>query len=83
MQIMIPVEGGKYELLATWQLYGEVAKTAVGFFYKSGWAFVSGYWVSAMIQSFVPKSRLTPYMGKANLTSVSLATLRIRNNVVL
>jgi hypothetical protein len=28
-----------------------------------------------MIQSFVPKSRLTPYMGKANLTSVSLATL--------
>lgn len=58
-----------------WQLYGEAAKTAFGFFWKSGWAFVLGYWVSAMIQAFVPKGRLTPYMGKANLTSISLATL--------
>jgi len=57
-----------------WQLYGEAAKTAVGFFWKSGWAFVLGYWVSAMIQAFVPKGRLTPYMGKANLMSISLAT---------
>jgi len=61
--------------LSYWQLYGEAAKTAFGFFWKSGWAFVLGYWVSAMIQAFVPKARLTPYMGKANLTSVSLATL--------
>ena len=61
--------------MSFWQLYGEAAKTAFGFFWKSGWAFVLGYWVSAMIQAFVPKSRLTPYMGKANLTSVSLATL--------
>lgn len=58
-----------------WQLYGEAAKTSFGFFWKSGWAFILGYWVSAMIQAFVPKGRLTPYMGKANLTSVSLATL--------
>ena len=58
-----------------WQLYGESAKTAVGFFWKAGWAFVLGYWVSAMIQAFVPKARLTPYMGKADLKSVSLATL--------
>ena len=61
--------------MSFWQLYGEAAKTAFGFFWKSGWAFVLGYWVSAMIQAFVPKGRLTPYMGKANLTSISLATL--------
>lgn len=61
--------------MSFWQLYGEATKTAFGFFWKSGWAFVLGYWVSAMIQAFVPKGRLTPYMGKANLTSVSLATL--------
>jgi len=28
-----------------------------------------------MIQAFVPKGRLTPYMGKAGLKSVSLATV--------
>jgi len=60
--------------MSFWELYGDAAKTALGFFWKSGWAFVLGYWVSAMIQAFVPKGRLTPYMGKANLTSVSLAT---------
>jgi hypothetical protein len=32
-----------------WQLYGEAAKTAVGFFWKSGWAFVFGYFISALI----------------------------------
>lgn len=58
-----------------WQLYGEAAKTSVGFFWKSGWAFVMGYWISAMIQAFVPKGRLTPYMGDADLKSVSLATV--------
>lgn len=57
-----------------WELYGEAARTAVGFFWKAGWAFVLGYWVSAMIQAFVPKGRLTPYMGAADLRSVSLAT---------
>jgi len=51
------------------------AKTAVGFFWKAGWAFILGYWVSAMIQAFVPKERLTPYMGKPDLKSVSLATI--------
>ena len=61
--------------MGSWQLYGEAAKTAFGFFWKSGWAFILGYWVSAMIQAFVPKGRLTPYMGKANVKSVSLATL--------
>ncbi len=48
-----------------WQLYGEAAKTSVGFFWKAGWAFVLGYAVSAMIQSFVPKKRLTAHMGAA------------------
>ncbi len=56
-------------------LYGEAAKTAVGFFWKSGWAFILGYVISAIIQSFVPKTRLTKYMGEANIKSVSLSTL--------
>jgi hypothetical protein len=40
-----------HELLVT---FGEAAKTAAGFFWKSGWAFVLGYFISAMIQAFVP-----------------------------
>ncbi|MCB2184184.1 MAG: permease [Desulfobulbaceae bacterium] len=58
-----------------WQLYGEAAKTAAGFFWKAGWAFILGYFVSAMIQAFVPKKRLTPYMGDGDFKSISLATL--------
>jgi len=58
-----------------WQLYGEAAKTSVGFFWKAGWAFVLGYAVSAMIQAFVPKKRLTGYMGAADLKSIALATV--------
>lgn len=56
------------------QLYGESVKTALGFFWKSGWAFVLGYFVSGMIQAFIPKGKLTRYMGKANLKSISLST---------
>jgi len=55
-------------------LYGESAKTALGFFWKSGWAFVLGYFVSGMIQAFVPKKELTKYMGHADLKSISLST---------
>ncbi len=58
-----------------WQLYGEVAKTACGFFWKAGWAFVLGYFVSSMIQAFVPKGRLTPYMGGPAFKSLSLSTI--------
>ena len=58
-----------------WQMYGEAAKTSVGFFWKAGWAFVLGYAVSAMIQAFVPKKRLTEHMGAADLQSLSLVTL--------
>lgn len=56
------------------QLFGESAKTALGFFWKAGWAFVLGYFVSGMIQAFVPKGKLTKYMGEANLKSISLST---------
>lgn len=56
------------------KLYGESVKTAVGFFWKSGWAFVLGYFVSGMIQAFVPKGKLTQYMGEANFKSISLST---------
>jgi len=57
-----------------WIQYGEAAKTAVGFFWKAGWAFVLGYAVSGMIQAFVPKARLTRNMGDASLNSVALST---------
>ena len=56
-------------------LYGDAARTAAGFFWKAGWAFVLGYSVSAMIQAFVPKGRLTPYLGDPDVRSVSLATV--------
>ena len=56
-------------------LYGDAARTAAGFFWKAGWAFVLGYSVSAMIQAFVPKGRLTPYLGNPGARSISLATV--------
>ncbi|MFH5886002.1 permease [Halalkalibaculum sp. DA3122] len=56
------------------QSFGESAKTALGFFWKSGWAFILGYFVSGMIQAFVPKKELTKYMGEADLKSISLST---------
>jgi uncharacterized membrane protein YraQ (UPF0718 family) len=59
------------ELLSTW---GDASRTAVGFFWKAGWAFVLGYTVSGMIQAFVPKARLTRHMGDQGPKSVSLAT---------
>ncbi|MGW8195021.1 MAG: permease [Desulforhopalus sp.] len=58
-----------------WQLYGEAAKTAFGFFWKAGWAFILGYLVSAMIQAFVPKKKLTRHMGEVNLESVAISTI--------
>ncbi|MDX5360304.1 MAG: permease [Alphaproteobacteria bacterium] len=54
---------------------GEATRTALGFFWKSGWAFVFGYVISAMIQAFVPKARLTRFMGGADARSVALATV--------
>jgi uncharacterized membrane protein YraQ (UPF0718 family) len=54
--------------------WGEAATMSLGFFWKSGWAFVLGYFISAMIQSFVPKGRLSRTMGGADFKSVSLAT---------
>lgn len=51
------------------------ARTALGFFWKSGWAFVLGYFISAMIQAFVPKARLTRHMGDPGAGSISLATI--------
>jgi uncharacterized membrane protein YraQ (UPF0718 family) len=63
------------EISSFWQLYGEAAKTTVGFFWKSGWAFVFGYCISAMIQAFVPKKRLTRYMGEPRVQSIALATI--------
>lgn len=39
---------------------------------RSGWAFVLGYGVSAMIRAFVPRGRL--YICDADAQSVSLST---------
>ena len=55
--------------------YGKAVVTAIGFFWKAGWAFVLGYVISSMIQVFVPKSRLTKHMGRLTLKTQSLATL--------
>ncbi|MCB2193543.1 MAG: permease [Deltaproteobacteria bacterium] len=57
------------------KLWGMAAKTALGFFWKAGWAFVLGYFISSVIQAFVPKARLTPHMGGSGAGSVSLATI--------
>jgi hypothetical protein len=57
------------------ELYAESAKTALGFFWKAGWAFVLGYAISAMIQTFVPKKRLTKHMGDASVKTLSLSTI--------
>ncbi|MDX1666622.1 MAG: permease [Saprospiraceae bacterium] len=56
------------------ELWGESAKTALGFFWKAGWAFILGYTISGMIQTFVPKRKLTRHMGESDVRSVSLAT---------
>ena len=60
------------ELIPQW---ADAARTALGFFWKAGWAFVVGYFISGAIQAFVPKARLTRYMGDAGPKSVSLATI--------
>ncbi len=53
---------------------GEAAFTSIGFFWKAGWAFVLGYSISAMIDAFVPKGRLTAFMGDAGPRSIGIAT---------
>jgi len=53
---------------------GIAAKTSVGFFWKAGWAFVLGYAISAMIQAFVPRGRLTNHLGGPGVKSVGLAS---------
>lgn len=57
------------------ELYAESTKTALGFFWKAGWAFILGYSISGMIQAFVPKAKMTRHMGAADFKSVSLSTL--------
>lgn len=51
------------------------ARTTLGFFWKSGWAFVFGYTISAAIQAFVPRARLVRFMGDSSPRSVGLSTL--------
>jgi uncharacterized membrane protein YraQ (UPF0718 family) len=58
-----------------WVSYAQAAKTAVGFFWKAGWAFVLGYTISGAIKAFVPRKQLAAHMGDADVESVSLATV--------
>lgn len=53
---------------------GEASLSSAGFFWKSAWAFVLGYAISAMIQAFVPRARLTERMGGDGLRPIGLAT---------
>ncbi|SOC20950.1 permease [Thalassospira xiamenensis] len=53
--------------------YANGVMTALGFFWNALWAFVMGYAISAAIQVFVPKSRLTRHMGDCDIKSISLA----------
>jgi len=62
------------EIIPFLKLYGEAAKTAIGFFWKSGWAFVFGYFISAMIQAFVPKQQLTRHMGEPGAKGIAIST---------
>ncbi|GGM38162.1 membrane protein [Paraliobacillus quinghaiensis] len=51
------------------------AMTSIGFFWKAGWAFVLGYFISSMIQAFVPKVKMVKYMGDSSFKSVGLGTI--------
>jgi hypothetical protein len=75
--LRIFAQPGRYflELIEFFNAFGNAAKTAVGFFWKSSWAFVLGYFISAMIQAFVPKGKLTPFLGDSDVKSVGLATV--------
>ncbi|MCT2535133.1 permease [Aquibacillus koreensis] len=55
-------------------LIGNAAITSLGFFWKAGWAFVLGYFISSMIQAFIPQTKMVKYMGNAKLKSVGLST---------
>jgi len=55
--------------------YGDASLTALGFFWKAGWAFIFGYLISSMIQVFIPKGKLTPYMGDTDFKSISIAAI--------
>ena len=59
---------------AIWETLGEAVRTTAGFFWKSGWAFVLGYTISAAIQAFAPQKKLIRYMGAPSLGSVSIST---------
>ncbi len=59
------------DLLANYQ---QAVRTSLGFFWKAGWAFILGYFISACIQVFVPRDRLARHMGGSGPSDISLAT---------
>jgi len=58
-----------------WSNLAASSQASLGFFWKAGWAFILGYGISAMIQAFVPKKRLTDHMGDGGPKGIALATI--------
>lgn len=58
-------------MMETW---GKAALTTLGYFWMAFWAFVLGYVISSMIQTFVTRERMRRTMGEAGPKSVVLAT---------
>lgn len=54
---------------------GESAYTTLGFFWKAGWTFILGYFISSVLQAFIPQGKLAHSIGKFNTKSISLASL--------
>jgi uncharacterized membrane protein YraQ (UPF0718 family) len=57
------------------ELLAESALSTIGFFWKALWAFILGYSISAMIQTFVPKNKLANYLATSNAKSISLGAI--------
>lgn len=55
-------------------LWGDAALTALGYFWMAFWAFGLGYAISAAIQVFVSRAAMSKVMGDGGLRSMAVAT---------
>lgn len=60
--------------MSFFETWGQAALTTLGYFWMAFWAFVLGYVISSMIQTFVTRERMRQTMGEAGPKSVGLAT---------
>lgn len=54
---------------------GDSAYTTLGFFWKAGWTFILGYFISSILQAFIPQGKLAHSIGQFNMKSISLASI--------